>query len=276
MLEFEILAKGSFSVKTLRVQYHPNVGRMPVSDDVEVHLNRNWERHMMWTSSNNLELCNDQLLRLVAFGKDDKTSELSLHLSLTDYREFVGTRCAEFFNNKNYSQLSNPLGASAVVITSDNKILCGKRPAHANINPGKYFLVGGFLTPEDLEVASDLFRGICREIYEETGIPYSSHRTTWCTGLVYDLVKPHPELCFSTHVIEDFATVCSYQPEEKEVVILEYIENTADSIGSWLLNLHPARVVNTAEGSLLLHGLQKFGESWFKSTCSLLEDKLLF
>jgi hypothetical protein len=270
LLEFEILARGSFSEKALHVAYNPNNSRMPLSDEVKAYLKKYWERHKAWAEAHSLDLRNESLLRLIDFSVDDTNNTMHLELSLTEYREFAGTRADEFFVNRNRTELANPLGASAVIVTSDNRILCGRRPVDTEMNPNKHFVIGGFLTPRDI----NLFEGIFREIYEETGIPSTSHKHVLCSGLVYDLVKPHPEICFSTSIIESFETVCTYTPLDKEVVSLDSIVNTEESITSWLLKLHPTKVVGTAEGCLLLHGLQTFGHEWFTNTLKQLENTL--
>lgn len=273
MLEFEVLAKGSYSSNSLLTRYDPQSGRMPLSDEVKASLSKAWQQHIRWSNSHHQKLVNEQLLRLVDFETETYSNKLTLRLSLTDYREYVGTRSSEFFRTSDRTQLSNPLGTQAVVISADNKILCGKRPAKSNIYPGRYYLVGGYQTHKDLQAGSDLFQGICREIHEETGISYSSHQNMICTGLIYDVMMPHPELCFSTHVTEYFETIRSFRHQDQEVQTLEFIDNLPESISAWILHLHPTQVVGLTEGCLLLHGLQAFGESWYNSTFSQLAEK---
>jgi len=273
MFEFQVLSKGAYSRETLRVQYIGQQGRLPISDVVEADLREKWSQHESWTRERGFEPRNEVMLRYVDHEIDEESGTLTLLLGLTDYREFVCTRSVEFFAPRNRVELANPLGTSAVVVTSDNRILCGRRPLNANINPGRYFLVGGFMTPNDIKAGSSLFDGILREIEEETDIPTSSHLFTTCVGIVYDVVLPHPELCFTTAVREDFRTIQSYKPSDEEMMNLEYIDNDPEAIASWLMSLHPKQVVGTAEGCLLLHGLQAFGTAWFNNLSSSLAGK---
>ncbi|MDP9314407.1 MAG: NUDIX hydrolase [Chloroflexota bacterium] len=271
MLDFEVLVAGSFLQHQLCVRYDDQCGRIPLPPQRAAQLEQAWVAHTRWTRSNNLEPCNDQLVRLVDLRVNERGSVLHLELSGTDYREFVGTRTPDLYDPRDRAQLANPLGTSAVVITADHKILCGRRPINANINPGRYFLLGGFMTPADLASPDGLFGGIVREIHEETGIAPGAHQQTYCTGLVYDTQILHPELCFSTHVTETFDTICTYQSQDREVIKLESIDNDPHSVAGWLMQLHGRQLVGTAEACLLLHGRLAFGEAWFDTTLSALD-----
>ncbi len=271
MLEFEILVKGNFGEDSLAHNYDPVKGRMPRSPAVVESIKKNWPMHVRWARNNSLSVRNEEMLRLVDYEASPDMDLMTLHLGVTDYKEFVATRDRNLASKIQRSFCSNPLGASAVIVTSDNKILCGLRPPNSNMNPNRYFLIGGFLTPKDASIGISLFDGIKREIHEETGIVKSAHYKTKCVGLVYDLIKPHPELCFSTYVHENYETIRRYSPADYEVVQLEALDNTQEAIASWMLALHPERIVGTGEGCLLLHGLQLFGQHWFDDILSRLE-----
>ncbi|GAB4157933.1 MAG: hypothetical protein Fur0021_27370 [Candidatus Promineifilaceae bacterium] len=262
MSTFDVIATGYFSPEELQTDFDPVQGRMITTPETENWLDTNWQQLTEWGQKNGRRIHNGKMLRLVDCALRKK--RLFLQLGLTDYREYVGTRQPAFFQGQaGKNTLANPLGTAAVIFTTDNKILCGRRPPNADVNPNKYFLVGGFLTPDDLHDSQNLFTGVAREIYEETNISMASLCQLHCTGLVYDRLIPHPVLCFSVQATETFDTIQNYKPVDDEIVKLQFINNTARDVADWILHLYPDEVVNTAAGCLLLHGLQTFGSDWF-------------
>lgn len=203
---------------------------------------------------------NDELLRLADLVATP--DRLSLALGSTDYRQFVGTRSgvapAEPLRGDG---LANPLGTSVVAVTADGHVLVARRPGTSDINPGRWFLVGGFLEPSDLTDGGGVFGGAEREVREELGLDAQDISGMRCTGLVYDEVVLHPELCFTTSLSLDLDDV-RRRRGDGELPAVEGVPADAEGLTSWLV-AEGSTVVPTAAASVLLYGRHRFGRPWY-------------
>lgn len=113
--------------------------------------------------------------------------KLSIVLGRTSYKEFLGTRDKASRIRYSYDHIANPLLASAVVITSDNKILISKRGQDGDL-PGEIDALGGHIDPqEDVDENGniDIFKAVKRETREETGLNEDEIDEIKCLGLTY-------------------------------------------------------------------------------------------
>ncbi len=254
-LPVRILARGDFDARAVRVV---DQGHRPHIDDRA--LAAHWEAHTGVLRRQGQRPRNDELLRLTATVATP--GELSLVLGRTDYRQFVGTRTgAAPAQPLRGDGLANPLGTSVVAVTVDGHILVTGRPQSSDINPGRWFLVGGFLEPSDLADGGGVFAGAEREVREELGLGAGEVSNTRCTGLVYDDIVLHPELCFTTSLSLSLDEVCQRRGDG-ELAAVRGAPADADGLARWLVAAG-STVVPTAAACLLLFGRGRFGPSWY-------------
>jgi 8-oxo-dGTP pyrophosphatase MutT (NUDIX family) len=115
-------------------------------------------------------------------------NKLSLSMRSTDYASYVATRNAGFTRKFPASSRANPLGITIIVFTSDGKIICGRRSAHLDQNPGKLYFVGGYLGGEILE------KSVLTELKEELNIDRKDMERISAHCLAYNTVFYHPEI----------------------------------------------------------------------------------
>jgi 8-oxo-dGTP pyrophosphatase MutT (NUDIX family) len=260
--EFKILAAGIFLPGSVKALYDTNHAIRLTAEDDDL-IERIWNERLIDSQNKRISLYNSALFRLYDYEAFDKS--LSLSLSNTTYREYVGTRDPLYHAAHAQTELANALAVCAVVHTDDGKILIEKRVG-TDVYAGRYHVVGGFADREkDLDGPHfDPFGAIAREVCEETGLklPKSSFV---CTGLVYDVLTPHPELCFSTRSTDSFHVEKGFERSDGEIRALEFLEDSPESLGSFIRKNH-GRISATGEPSLLLYGLNAYGEEWFDAT----------
>jgi 8-oxo-dGTP pyrophosphatase MutT (NUDIX family) len=256
-LPVSVLARGSFDERAVSV-VDDDQGQPRGLDDAAIAAR--WEAHADAVRRQGRRPRNDELLRLSAVVPTP--DRLSLVLGRTDYRQFVGTRTGVALAEPLHSDgLANPLGTSVVAVTADEHVLVARRPLDSDINPGRWFLVGGFLEPSDLTDGGGVFGGAEREVREELGLDAQDVSGTRCTGLVYDEVVLHPELCFTTSLGLDLDDV-RRRRGDGELSAVEGAPADADGLRSWLV-AEGSMVVPTAAASVLLYGRNRFGRSWY-------------
>jgi hypothetical protein len=103
-----------------------------------------------------------------------------LHLTDTDYKDFVGTRTPEFIAAFGKEKIANPLSAGAVLITEDNMLLLVRRSSSIDGSKSAISVIAGYMDPQKGVVCNskkdgpdyadivDIFHGIEREIFEES------------------------------------------------------------------------------------------------------------
>lgn len=130
--------------------------------EIQIRIDGNWERRSRTSY-------NGELLSL------QRTEELADHLTIfagaTDYKTYLGTN----LNQANYEalkehpeMLSNALVSTAIIITSDNRIVLGRRAGCPQIGT-----IGGTVNTDEkfpMTHATHLFMHIEDEIKEELGI----------------------------------------------------------------------------------------------------------
>lgn len=96
-----------------------------------------------------------------------------LHLSLIDYKAHYATPWAStLFTNRPFKDRPNGIFTSAYLLTSDNKLIFGKRQTRGVVTTAELSLIGGNLSPDDYKISSakDIYGSFYKELKEETNI----------------------------------------------------------------------------------------------------------
>ncbi|MBA3723867.1 MAG: NUDIX domain-containing protein [Candidatus Levybacteria bacterium] len=138
------------------------------------------------------------LVRLDSFGLD-QDGKLNLTFGTTNFKDYVGSRDFPSLAENGYDGIANPISTSAVVLTSDGKLLVGVKQMGDTI--GAIDGIGGYLHPErDINPETgeiDPFFAAAREIREETGIKEDELQDGTLLGLSYEIAGLcHPVLSF--------------------------------------------------------------------------------
>ncbi|GLV58240.1 hypothetical protein KDH_50730 [Dictyobacter sp. S3.2.2.5] len=272
MLEFEILARGRCRPQDLHISYQPDQFlRFP--SELQEWMERFWQEKLRRAQQQNSLLFDSPLYRLISVQQD---SEQTLHLTLgqTSYREYVVTRSQEFAAGRARAELGNPLSVCSVVETADGHILLDKRQG-VDLYVGRYHVIGGFFERDiDIDATTqqpDPFAAMRREIREETGIGADDISEQLCLGLVYDVVTPHPELCFLTRLHISLEEVRQRKPEDSEIKTLHTCPGDAASLAQFILQ-HHGNISATGEPNLLLYGQMCYGDDWLNAITSSISN----
>ncbi|GHO44299.1 NUDIX hydrolase [Ktedonospora formicarum] len=260
MRNFEILAQGCFSSAQVEISYQSE-WRMPRTSDLEAWMDTLWEAKLTEARAQGKRLFDAPLFRLVG-AESTLDNKLMLRLGDTSYKEYVTTREDSFARKHSREELGNAIGVCSVVETSDNYILLDKRQG-VDAYEGHYHVIGGFFERGlDMdERLPDPFAAICREIREETGIQAEDIHSQYCLGAAYDMLMPHGELLFLTHLNIPLAEVLQREPEEDEIKELKTLHVSEASLKNFLLE-HHGHISPTGEPNLLLYGALRYGQDW--------------
>lgn len=205
-------------------------------------------------------LFNGKLLRLDHWQRQGDT--LYLNLSTTDYKTYVATRQPEFRATFPAALLADPLAICIALITQDNYLLLEQRQT-GDVYAGFYHVIGGFMD-KDLDViagSADPRAAIAREVLEELNLALDPTQIR-LTGLVYDQLTPHPELCFQARIPYTLAQIQQQitATPTLEVSAVVGIANEAQSLQHYVQSTQ-AQLAVTALGCLLLQGKTAFGSA---------------
>lgn len=193
---------------------------------------------------------------------------LSLDLSVTSYKPFMGTNLAhpELADQFGCDVMANPVGVSPALHTADDYLLLGRRNATLAYYPGRIHPFAGALEPRD---QGDLFAAVRRELAEELSLKESEVVEVRCTGVAEDRALRQPELLFRVR------TTLTRRQIESQV----HAEEHGGSVAVPATRDAVARIVEdpaltpVAIASLLLWGRIRFGKEWFcESAMGLLEE----
>jgi 8-oxo-dGTP pyrophosphatase MutT (NUDIX family) len=222
----EIMIKGKFGRDCLKVRYNP--GRQSYghkANELIFRVNK-------WSD----------------FNSRDGLQKIELHLTDTDYKEFVGTRNPEFIATFGKKQISNPLSVGAVLITEDNKLILGRRSS--SIDGSKYALsvIAGYLDPQkdilhihnkdgsDYVDIVDIFHGIEREIYEETGIAAYDVVELVCLGIIANRKQNQMNIpfCGILNISSDEVITKRSETQDSEFSEILFVQNDLRSINEFM------------------------------------------
>lgn len=122
-------------------------------------------------------------------GLTSSPDHLHLDLSITSYKWFYGTNG----EHPEWPIRADGVGTSAVLVTGDGWLLCGKRAASMAFYPGWAHPFGGCLEPSE---SLDLLHEMERELTEEIGLRPDEITGLRCLGLVRTPRLQQPELLY--------------------------------------------------------------------------------
>ena len=184
--------------------------------------------------------------------------ELTLALSETSYRQFLGTNLShpELADRYGRQVMANPLGVSPALLTADGFLLLGQRNAAVAYYPNRIHPFAGAFEPRD---GADVSGAVRRELREELCLEESAILEVRCTGLVEDRALRQPELIFRTTTPRTRGQLeTEVRPEEHRDSVA--IPANADAIEE---AVRVPALTPVAVASLMLWGRVKFGDEWF-------------
>lgn len=181
-----ILLKGMWNPNQVKISWNSSVHTPPngLKKDIE----------LFWDRIKNRHLYNGILARLSGFDISNHT--LRLDLQPTEYKtllysnEHTGKLIAHYPD-----YLSRALGISAIIETTDDRIVYIKRSRQVGEYPGVFDVPGGHIDVPDTQ-APDIFTSMRQEIVEELGI--TAPDDLCLIGLVETRDTLKPELVFRT------------------------------------------------------------------------------
>ncbi len=191
------------------------------------------------------------------------TDRLELALSRTSYKPFVGTNLSHasgIADRFGAESLANPVGVSCALVSSEGRLMLGRRNDKVAYHPARIHPFAGCLEPRE---PMDVFMEALRELKEELGFAPADVSERRCLGMVEDMAIRQPELVIlvrtgrSASEIErqldagEHHATCSIEPEP---------DSAARAVREMRL-LTPVAV-----GTILLWGREAFGQGWFEQT----------
>lgn len=270
---FYVDVMGGFTPADLNIEWsdRPRQGDHRIAE----HVDAIWSRELDRSRTQDVILYDGPLCRLDAFNITG--SRLTLHLSRTSFKEFLGTNLtrADIQHRYGSSAMANPLGVSAGVATSDGFLVLARRSRHVIHHGGRIHTLGGILEPpREAGVVPDPFAAVRKELLAEMNLSAEQIQDVLCLGLVRERKIAQPELVFDvTARIEahDLTKQTATAPEAVEhanlVMLADYPASTTSFLEKHLEELTPV-----ATAWLLLHGLRRWGSGWFASTRGYLQS----
>lgn len=244
----------------------------PTTQLIENWIAHTWEAEVALAEEFRRTLFNGALARLIHFQADDTT--FSLHLGPTCYRDFLGTNVhhAARVAAINPRALSNALGVSALIATSDGWLALGRRSDRVATMPGWLHAFGGMVDAAGDGSAAhvDVFAAVLREIEEELGVSNDEVGDLHVIGLVFDKEILQPELLFRADLRLTRAELgARFDPERShgEHSAIEFFPGRPDEQLPWLESA--TRLAPVAEAAVLLDGRQQWGDAWYERICML-------
>ena len=260
MSGFSIIAQGKIKPLDLIIKFKPEIS-FSVNDKYRSLADSIWQERTEYAKAKQIQFYNGYLYNLLETAFDEKTNRLTLTLGRCRYYDYVVTRTRKICDNQGKPKFADPLAICCAVTTIDNKILIGKRVG-VDGSIDKYHVVGGFIEQEkdDPGGLPCPFKAMSREIREEVGIDIDN---IVCTGLIYDKVAPHPELCFSAQSSLTFAEIEKRQPEDIEVIRWLSIDDNPEALIDYI-KANYDNIAIPGQANLIFYGRYKYGESWSK------------
>jgi len=253
---FKILVKGVFYPEDLDISY--------INKDIEYSKKAvDFINRIVRT-----KVVDGKLFRVISYKTQDH--KLSLVLGNTSYKYFIGSIDKRFISNFGLKKLANPLSVGAVIVTSDCRIVIGKRLSKLTINPGKYSTVAGMMDREkDFSNGKpDPFKAILRELYEEIGVEKRHVKEIVLLGLIYNedyyqtYLPFYIKIDIPSNILKQQLKCQSIFTKEFERFI--YLKLNEESIANFIVKNHK-QISQTCLGNILLFGERVFGETWFKN-----------
>jgi 8-oxo-dGTP pyrophosphatase MutT (NUDIX family) len=191
--EADILAAGLWRCDQVKCSYSPEKGESESVDPA--YINEFWNSYQRRYPS----AFNGQMLGLIGIERCD-TDALRLAVKRTSYAEYVATRDHSFPITHPRMRRANPIGITALALTSDDQVVVTRRSASAEQNPGMPYFVGGYAEPPLNEQLPDdlICANALRELTEELGV--ANIDAMIAIGMAMDRVYCHPEMFVTTRL----------------------------------------------------------------------------
>jgi 8-oxo-dGTP pyrophosphatase MutT (NUDIX family) len=258
MLGFKILVNETFNRQQLSISYRDKEKSYP--NEVVKLINRIWLQKV----SSGIRLFDGKLFEVLSYRVKDQV--LFLELQNTSYKYFVGTGDHEFISTFGGKETANPLSVGAVVVTSDNYFVVGKRRNNLYFNLGKYSIIAGTMDREKdfTDGKPDPFGAILRELMEEKGVNQNNVREILCLGLIYNVDYNQTYLPFSIVLGVSSEALMNSLPQEDEFENFIYVKVGKESLFNFLAE-NCDLISQTSMGNILLFGRKVFGETWLRN-----------
>lgn len=265
---FELDAFGPFPPERIRIRWTES--EPPPCDELEREARKTWDSYYRQTREQGTVLFNGPLVRLVS--ADVQSGTLVLDTCPTDYIRFMGTNMLNPHLAEGYGwqAFSNPIGTSALAITTDDYLILGRRSEQVASHRGCVHTFGGAIEPDDRNPHGeiDVYGGIRRELEEELfldDLPIDPIRDILCLGLTRDASIRQPEMIFDAwldlSLSETEANFDRIPGREDEHTALVALKNDPDAILPFI-RAH-TRLTPIAISALCIHGRYAYGEGWY-------------
>lgn len=245
-----IRAMGDWRTDQVRVQMVSSSWDAPPA--VRDQIDAAWED----TARSGVLLFDGPMCRLEQF--DASPAELSLRLSETTYRIFVGTNLchSNLADEFGPAVLANPVGVSVPLRTADGFLMLGRRNESVIYFPGRLHPFAGALEPRD---GGNPFRGARRELQEEANLLQTDVSELRCLGILEDAQLRQPELVLraDTLLAREELDARMAREEHHELIAIEATDQAIRGA------LHDPALTPVAAGALLLWGRSQWGDAWF-------------
>jgi 8-oxo-dGTP pyrophosphatase MutT (NUDIX family) len=266
LLDFKILSEESFKQADIEITYAAGSSNAMTKDSVtETLIEENWSATVRKATKRQVKIFDGMLFRLknVTVTSGNK---LFLELGDTNYKEYITTRTKGFYRGRQPDVLANPLAICIAIGTTEGNIIIEKR-GKVDVYPGQYHVIGGFMerSQDFRNGIPDPFQAIAREVKEEVGLKLRAD-TIQLVGIVYDLITPHPEICFCTESnlsSKEITDIFLNSETDREVDKLVYIDASEDRLAKFIISQRRFTSV-TGQACLSLYGRHKYGTGWFR------------
>ncbi len=180
MKNWQILHRGIFDGIEITVVPEKRTYSQKILEQIDLE----WERAI----EKNPGLYNGIAFSLLDSSVGDRT--LHLLMQETDYKSFYGTNATHASDLTDPNDRSDILAACCVCVTSDRKVIVGKRSNLQAQGAGRWHVIGG-----NLDIL-DPYQLMQREVVEETGIDPECVEAMECMALGLCVIGKKPELLF--------------------------------------------------------------------------------
>ena len=227
---------------------------------------KTWEEQTAACRQSGRLLFNGRLVRYLRHRVRDGV--LSIDAGPTDFANFLATNLLNWPRGQEFGwdMFSNPIGSSAVPITSDGRLLLGRRNQRVIFHAGYVHVIGGGLEAVDCreDGTADAFSAARRELIEELALAPEEIGEVLCLGMIRDPTIRQPELIFDAalHLTWDevAARLDPNDPHQEHTKLLA-CPDEPDAILPFIRANAP--VTPVAVGLLCFHGRLWFGQAWY-------------
>lgn len=256
---------GLFRPGQLQIAYRDEPA--PAIPALEAMVSATWAEQLETARQRGFRLYNGQVVRLLSH--EVKDGHLLMVGGPSDFSHFLGTNYLNYHRADEFGweAFSNPIGVSGILVTSDGRILYGRRNHRVACHPGFVQAFGGSLEIGELrpDGTFDGFACVLRELDEEAGVQSSDVTDMACLGLARDSRIRQPELVFDVSVRQtrkEMANRLRHDDPEQEHAAIVDCRDHPEAIVPFIQASAP--VAPVAIGALFLHGRRRFGDAWYE------------